>query len=219
MTAPRRSDARRNRAAIMKVVGSSVVHGLRVPSAPRIAHLTGLGQATVYRHFPDRRSLLLAVTEERLDVLRRAAKRGAGDPGAFHALLRAVMVEQVTMRPTVEELRRLPAADRRDWLRRLLDALRGPFALARAAGHLRCHVELDDVAVVLTMLQAAVESAPTPDAARRAIPVLLDGLFNRRGQEGSGETSPAAIGNASRAASTSPASSPSGRASGAVCQA
>ncbi|MFD7660175.1 TetR/AcrR family transcriptional regulator [Actinosynnema sp. NPDC059797] len=177
MTGPRRSDARRNRAAIMAVVADSVRHGLRMPSATRIAQLTGLGQATVYRHFPDRRSLLLAVTHEQLGLLRQAARRDADDPAAFHGLLREVMVHQVLMRPLVEELRGFPVADQRGCARRLLDALRVPFARSRAAGHLRRHVVLDDVAVVLAMLQGAVEATPTPEAARRVIPVLLDGLF------------------------------------------
>ncbi|GAA1310138.1 TetR/AcrR family transcriptional regulator [Saccharothrix xinjiangensis] len=186
MTGPRRSDARRNRAAIMAVVGDSVRHGLRMPSATRIAHLTGLGQATVYRHFPDRRSLLLAVTHEQLGLLRQAARRDADDPAAFHGLLREVMVHQVLMRPLVEELRGFPAADQRGCARRLLDALRVPFARSRAAGHLRRNVVLDDVAVVLAMLQGAVEATPTPEAARRVIPVLLDGLFRAGAGPGAG---------------------------------
>lgn len=186
MTVPRRSDARRNRAAITRAAAEPVLHGLRMPSAPELARLTGLGQATVYRHFPDRRSLALAVAEERLAVLRRAVKREAADPAAFRVLLGEVLVHQASMRPFVEEFRRFPDADRRGCVRRLLDALRGPFARSQAAGLLRRHVVFDDVAVVLAMFQAAVETTPTPEAARRAIPVLLDGLF-RGGDPGPGD--------------------------------
>lgn len=178
MTAPRRVDALRNRAAIVRAAGESVLRGGRMPSLPQVARSVGLGQATVYRHFPDRRSLLLAVTREHLAALHRAAERAADDPAAFRCLLREVLVRQVVMRPLVEELRTLPRSDQRGQLRRLLDALSGPFARALAEGQFRRPMVLDDVAVVFSMFQAAVESAPTPEAARRVIPLLLDGLFH-----------------------------------------
>ncbi|NUT48643.1 MAG: TetR/AcrR family transcriptional regulator [Saccharothrix sp.] len=173
MTIPRRSDALRNRAAIIRAAEQLVVRGV-TPSSARVARLTGLGQATVYRHFPDRRALLLTVARKHLGLLTEAAERNADDPAAFRALLGAVMAYQVSMRPLVDELRRFPEPDQRGHARRLLDALRGPFDRSRAAGHLRHDVELDDVLVVLAMLQAAVDRAPDP---RRVIPVLLDGLF------------------------------------------
>ncbi|WP_447007642.1 TetR/AcrR family transcriptional regulator [Saccharothrix isguenensis] len=173
MIVPRRSDALRNRAAIIRAAEELVARGT-TPSLARVARLTGLGQATVYRHFSDRRTLVLAMAREHLALLAEAAERNAHDPAAFRALLGAVMAYQVSMRPLVDELRRFPEPDQRGHVRRLLDALRGPFARSQAAGHLRHDVVLDDVVVVLTMLQAAVDSTPDP---RRAIPVLLDGLF------------------------------------------
>ncbi|WP_367128871.1 TetR/AcrR family transcriptional regulator [Saccharothrix sp. HUAS TT1] len=173
MTVPRRSDALRNRASIIRAAEELVVRGA-TPSLARVARATGLGQATVYRHFPDRRALLLAVAQEHLGLLAEAAERDADDPAAFRALLAAVMAYQVSMRPLVDELRRFPEPDLRGHVRRLLDALRGPFDRSRAAGLLRHDIVLNDVVVVLAMLQAAVEQSPDP---RRAIPVLLDGLF------------------------------------------
>ncbi|MEU4447600.1 TetR/AcrR family transcriptional regulator [Actinosynnema sp. NPDC050801] len=173
MTVPRRSDALRNRASIIRAAEQLVVRGT-TPSLAQVARLTGLGQATVYRHFSDRRTLLLALAREHLGVLVEAAERNADDPAAFRALLGAVMAYQVSMRPLVDEMRRFPEPDRRGHLRRLLDALRGPFDRSQAAGHLRHDVVLTDVVVVLTMLQAAVDRTPDP---KRAIPVLLNGLF------------------------------------------
>ncbi|WP_053716868.1 TetR/AcrR family transcriptional regulator [Saccharothrix sp. NRRL B-16348] len=173
MTVPRRSDALRNRASIIRAAEELVVGGT-TPSPARIARLTGLGQATVYRHFPDRRTLLLTLARNHLGLLVAAAERNADNPAAFRPLLQAVMAYQVSMRPLVDELRRFPEPDRRGHVRRLLDALRGPFDRSRAAGHLRHGIVLDDVVVVLTMLQAAVERTPDP---HRAIPVLLNGLF------------------------------------------
>ncbi|MDQ2585475.1 TetR/AcrR family transcriptional regulator [Saccharothrix yanglingensis] len=180
LRAPHRSDARRNRAAIMRAAGEQVALGRPMPSLRQLADATGLGQATVYRHFSDRRALLLAVTREQVAVLRRVAERDADDPAAFRALLRGVLVHQVSMRPLVDELRRLPRPDQLGQVRGLLDALRAPFARSQAAGHLKGDVVLDDLPIVFTMLQAAVDSAPDPGTARRAIPVLLDGLFHAR---------------------------------------
>lgn len=149
-----------------------------MPSPQKIARLTGLGLATVYRHFPDRRSLLLAATDEHVALLRQAAKRHADDPGAFGKLLRRVLSYQIEMRPVVDELRRCPRSDRQNHMRKLVAALREPFARSWEAGHLKpSGVELADLPVMLSMFQAAVDSAPDADSARRMLVLVLDGLF------------------------------------------
>ncbi|MGX7828909.1 TetR/AcrR family transcriptional regulator [Actinokineospora sp. 24-640] len=176
MPMPRRSDARRNRAAIIRAAAEVVGRGRPLPSAREIARLTGLGLATVYRHFPDRRGLLLAITEEHMAVLRRAA--GRSDPPELADLLGAVMAYQARMRGVADELRRCPAADQHHHVRMLLDTLREPFARSHAAGHLNANVVLDDIPVVLAMFQTAVDHLQDPRALQRVVMVLLGGLFH-----------------------------------------
>lgn len=184
MPTPRRSDARRNRAAIVRAASEVLaLGGENIASFRRIADLTGLGQATVYRHFPDRHALVAAVTQERMAELRRAVAACGGDPSAFRPLLAEVLRTQAALRPLVDVVRRWPSGEQRRYSDQLLTILSGPFQRARADGHLRAHVTLDHLALAPAMLEAAVTAQADRDAreaaARRAIEVILDGLFRR----------------------------------------
>jgi len=67
---PRRADARRNRELLL--VAAKEVFSERGPDAPldEVARRAGVGSATLYRHFPDRRELLIAVyADEELTAL------------------------------------------------------------------------------------------------------------------------------------------------------
>jgi AcrR family transcriptional regulator len=70
---PMRADARRNRRLLLDAAIELVLQIGGEPSRDAIAHRAGVGIATLYRHFPDRQSLLRAVV---LDVLDRTIARG-----------------------------------------------------------------------------------------------------------------------------------------------
>ncbi|HUR04804.1 MAG TPA: helix-turn-helix domain-containing protein, partial [Nonomuraea sp.] len=67
-----RSDARENRARIIEA-GRAVFTDDRSASLQAVAKAACVGQGTMYRHFPDREALLLAVYEEELAALAAAA--------------------------------------------------------------------------------------------------------------------------------------------------
>jgi AcrR family transcriptional regulator len=79
-TTPLRSDAARNRAAIID--SSRTLFGQRGLDAPldQIARLAGVGNATVYRHFPTRCALVAAVFADTLEDVVEAARRALADP-------------------------------------------------------------------------------------------------------------------------------------------
>jgi AcrR family transcriptional regulator len=56
--APRRSDAQRNRERILEVALTELTRSADTPLS-RIAATAGVGQGTLYRHFPNREALLL----------------------------------------------------------------------------------------------------------------------------------------------------------------
>src|ERR1700733_10026981 len=64
-----RADARRNYEALLSA--ASEMFSSRGPDAPldEIARLAGVGNATLYRHFPTRRDLLVAVCIDDVDAL------------------------------------------------------------------------------------------------------------------------------------------------------
>ncbi|WP_290058227.1 TetR/AcrR family transcriptional regulator [Amycolatopsis solani] len=77
----RRSDARDNQALVL--AAAKEVFAEDGPDAPldRIARRAGVGNATMYRHFPNRRELVVAVYADEVAELRRRADLDAADPG------------------------------------------------------------------------------------------------------------------------------------------
>src|SRR4029453_4503135 len=84
-----RADARRNRDQILLAARDVFIE--RGPDAPRDggARRAGVGNAPLYRRFPDRRSLLRAVV---VDIFRRVGDEArlalAEEPDAFEAVAR-----------------------------------------------------------------------------------------------------------------------------------
>jgi AcrR family transcriptional regulator len=177
---PRRSDARRNRTAILRAADEVLTRGDEPPPLPEIARLAGVGPATVYRHFSDRRTLAVAVMREQLAALQGLVDAYADDPAGFREVLRVVLTSQATMRPLVALLNGLPVRERRRNAGRLVDALREPLRRAQAAGLVRPELEAGDLVTVFAMVEAAVaqvgESPDREEALARAIGVLVDGV-------------------------------------------
>ena len=181
MLIPRRTDALRNRQAILKVADEAFAQGSDVVSLEEIARRAGLGRATVYRHFPDRQALGMAVAAEQLDALRRIVITTREKHCSFRDLLQLVLCSQVSRRPLVHLMRELPERDQRHHANALIAVLATPFRQAQAEGQLRADVLPTDLALVFEMLEAAIEaasrSADPVATAQRLIEVILDGLF------------------------------------------
>ncbi|MEU9129738.1 TetR/AcrR family transcriptional regulator [Kitasatospora sp. NPDC048540] len=84
-----RADATRNRNRIIEAAREAFVeHGAEV-ALDEIARRAGVGNATLYRHFADRRELIHHVTLSVLDrVVEHAERAMAEEPDAFAALVR-----------------------------------------------------------------------------------------------------------------------------------
>lgn len=79
-----RKDALQNRAHILDVAGRAVAEGGVDVSLDAIAKLAGVGSATLYRHFPTRDALLLALLaphHERLDREKAMIEADGGHSG------------------------------------------------------------------------------------------------------------------------------------------
>ena len=179
--APRRKDAQRNREAILDAARELFADCADVPMY-EVAKRAGVGQATLYRNFPDRRDLAAALLIEEMGHTEQLAAEHAGDPDAFFVLLRNV-VETIARLHALGDLAREDAClgsalDSRR--RRLRELLKEPLRAAKAAGTVRCDVTIDDVFLVVLMVRGAIDGADGPAAraaaASRALALLLDGL-------------------------------------------
>jgi AcrR family transcriptional regulator len=147
-----------------------------------VARRAGVGQATLYRNFPDRRNLVAALLQEHTERAEQLAAEHAGDPDAFFVLLRDI-VETMASSHALGEIAREDAClgsalERRR--QRIAELIKEPLRAAKAAGTLRRDLTVDDVFLVVSMIKGAVGRADGPAAqaaaASRALALMQDGL-------------------------------------------
>jgi AcrR family transcriptional regulator len=183
---PLRKDAQRNHDAILDAARELFAESADV-AMYEIARHAGVGQATLYRHFPDRRAVALALFGEQIDRLERLADEHAGDPDAFFVLLRGIVDAQARFHGLVDCLRDSSGekpAEMELFKQRFVVLIRTTLRDAKAAGALRRDVTLEDVFLVVAMVEGALSKADGPSgraaAATRALTLTLDGLTARR---------------------------------------
>jgi AcrR family transcriptional regulator len=181
---PLRTDAARNRTAIVAAAQRAFAEsGLQVPF-DEIARRAGVGEATVHRRFPDRPSLIAAAFGDKMTAYTAAAAEALAEPDpwqGFCGYVRRVCAMQsgdrgfadlltitfAAVNPAVEDLEEQRKSAYRDWVTIVRKA--------KTAGRLRRDFHPDDL-IVLLMANAGVVAATTgtaPDAWRRHIEYLL----------------------------------------------
>ncbi|MCW4385682.1 TetR/AcrR family transcriptional regulator [Salinibacterium sp. SYSU T00001] len=142
--------------------------GLRAPLSA-IARRAGVGQGSLYRHFPDRLALAVAVFDDNVSELERAMPH----PDATLDDLLDRMIAQALTSTALIELIAAHQDDERT--QRLGDRVRGLVARVvereQTAGRIGGHIAVDDVLLAISMLAGEL-SRTLPDAraevARRA---------------------------------------------------
>jgi AcrR family transcriptional regulator len=182
---PLRKDAQRNHDAILDAARELFAESADV-AMYEIARRAGVGQATLYRHFPDRRAVALALFGEQIDRLERLAGEHAGDPDAFFVLLRGIVEAQARFHGLVDCLRDSSGekpAEMELFKQRFVALIKTTLRDAKAAGALRRDATLDDILLVVAMVEGALSKADGPSgraaAAARALALTLDGLTAR----------------------------------------
>jgi AcrR family transcriptional regulator len=180
---PLRQDAERNRRLILETARTMFAgRGLDV-SMDEVAREAGLGVGTVYRRFPTRGALIDALFADRLTAIVAVVEEALRFPRAFDGL-RHFLESMVEMQARDKGLRDVmmsgrPVAPQEDLigtqLRPPLDSL---LARAQEQGDLRPGLTATDVAVLEIAAQSTAEftAAVAPDAWRRYLAVLLDGM-------------------------------------------
>jgi AcrR family transcriptional regulator len=179
-----RSDAARNRSAIVAAAQRAFAEcGLQVPF-DEIARRAGVGEATVHRRFTDRASLIATAFGDKMTAYADAAADALAEPDpweGFCGYVRRVCAMQsgdrgfadlltitfAAANPAIKELENRRSSAYRDW-----------FTLvhkAKAAGRLRQDFHPDDL-ILLLMANAGVvaaTAATAPDAWQRFIEYML----------------------------------------------
>jgi AcrR family transcriptional regulator len=179
-----RSDARRNRERIVEAGRQLFSDSADVPMY-EVARRAGVGQATLYRHFPDRYALIKAITELEFAGLAELAAQQADQPDGVIVLLKDLTRRLAGLRGLVEVIRSealdADRANRHGDLGALFDK---PLVASKAAGRVRADLELDDIVCMIVMIEGAVVDEPDPARRRftgaRAQELLINGLRPRQ---------------------------------------
>lgn len=180
-----RADAERNRIALLAAAREVFSeHGLEA-SLDEIARRAGVGNATLYRRFPTRQDLIAAVFADRKTTQVELAERALANPEPWPAFVEYVtsLCELQADNRGLGEL--LVAVDfdgderlaqlRATAQRRAHEVIKR----AQEAGTLRPDFDLDDLWRLLMANAGLIQRSPDPNAWRRHLGLLMDGLAKR----------------------------------------
>lgn len=174
-----RADGRRNRETLLEA--AKVVFARAGTDAPMedVAKEAGVGRGTLYRHFPTREHLFVAIMKEQVDRLEEQARTLLDEPDAWEALTRWLhlyarsasryrgMSAQVG-NGLVEDASPMAAA-----CAPMKAGFADLFARARAQGVVRDDVNATDV---LALIAALPEPLHTPGDTRTHLDIVLRGI-------------------------------------------
>jgi AcrR family transcriptional regulator len=178
----KRSDARRNQQALLDAAAVVFVRaGVDAPVRD-IAAEAGVGIATIYRHFPTRADLVVAVFRHQLDALATAATTTPAADETPYEALRSWVARFADFLVTKHGLAEALHSDQAgfeslhaEFVDRLLPVLDQLLKASAAAGHTRADIRPYDLMLGIGNLCIGVENYPDYHA-RRMIDLLLAGL-------------------------------------------
>ncbi len=178
-----RADARRNRELLLTAAGEAFAeHGLDVGVA-EIARRAGVGTATLFRRFPTKDDLVLAVVQQRIEQVVEVFESGLQDPdpwcglvGAMSTVTAMQSVDRGFFEAVGEHLHNDPAFG--PLRERVQLAAARLVTRAQEAGVLRRDLAAEDV---LLLLKAAAQAADlagdaVPELHQRYLGIIFDGL-------------------------------------------
>src|SRR5689334_22152820 len=180
---PLRADALRNRERLTEAAAAAFRdEGLDV-AVDEIARRAGVGVATLYRHFPAKTDLVVAVTEAVLEDLGAAAAAALDGPdaGVVARFLDAALRHQCRNRGFLQALAQqdLPETARRRLKRRVTEILEPVVAAGHRSATLHTDVGTDELLVVVRMLGVVV-TARGRRTKEPYLSILLRGLGEDR---------------------------------------
>lgn len=178
-----RADARANRAKLLEA--AETVFKQEGAHAPLqlIAEAAGVGRGTLYRHFPDRTALIIALFAERIDYLTALSAEVADQTHAAEQVLKETLEIQGAT-PGLTQLvmgsASLALDDLASHSNRLETHLEEPIRLARDAGRLYPDVRPRDFLVSWAMFEGVTSTYNEPqynDRIERARNLILRSIL------------------------------------------
>lgn len=180
----KRADAARNRERILNAARAALTEADDVSAVTMhlVAQRAGVGQATMYRHFPTHEDLVLAVYYTDVERLIAAAADLLATHTAPEAMARwlTALADYGRMKRGVSQIvlaaaTRQAVADR--WRPQVLEALQSLLTAGARSGELRSDLDAEDIWPLLGFLW---QQPLPPQRTERLVALVLDGLTTRR---------------------------------------
>src|ERR1700754_2251504 len=175
-----RKDAVRTRRAILDAAHELLQRDPETSHA-EIARVAGVGRASVYRHFPERRDIVVALLGELVGRVEEFAT-AQEEPATMVDLMRAMAREQARSLGLISVMRRDFVPGQPEALNeRVLDLFAEPLATAQREGLVRADLTLEEIPLVLSMVEGALNQVTDPvnrgEASSRALDFVLQGVL------------------------------------------
>jgi AcrR family transcriptional regulator len=181
-SARKRADARRNERALLDAAAAAFVAGGVQAPVRDIAARAGVGMGTIYRHFPTRADLVIAVYRHQVDACADAGPALLASSGTPHAALTRwidLFVDFLVTKHGLAEALRSDSprfqALHAYFLDRLVPVCAGLLDAAAQAGEIRPVTDAFELLFAVGNLCAGAGSDPRYDA-RRMAGLLIAGL-------------------------------------------
>jgi AcrR family transcriptional regulator len=177
-----RADARRNRERVLAAASAAFAEEGFDVGVAEIARRAGVGTGTLFRHFPTKLELEVAVVIERSQGMRDAlaSSLGESDPWQAFVHLMEAAVEMTACDRCMGQAAGVEmfADERLQRLRdEMLEGIETLLERGRAAGVIRRDIAAADIPVLTTAIGSTMERYRSrPDLWRRYLGVVLDGL-------------------------------------------
>lgn len=177
-----RSDVTRHRTALLEAARRIFSDQGAAASLEAIVEAAGLGRATLYRHFPDRATLLMALFDNDMALVRKAAEEAS--KGEALLVIFRTWARIARERPRLTEAWRAIALDHPELQKRQRESaayLRQPLDDAIAAGKVRADLTRLDVIRVMRMLMIAnrYDEIANDEGGERILDLVLNGILKR----------------------------------------
>jgi AcrR family transcriptional regulator len=176
---PQRADAKRNRARILSAASEVIADDGPTASLEKIGRRAQVGAGTLYRHFPTREDLLIAVFTRRIESLcaKAQAAADARPPGdALTHWLHALLAHCLSDRGLADALVALDAKPDIECSTRITSAATQLLEGAQQAGQVRRDATPDDVLRLVIGVALATDDRKQ---AARILELAVDGLRPR----------------------------------------
>jgi len=179
---PLRADARRNREKVLAAARRVFAEQGREAQMDGVARGADVGVGTVYRHFPTKDALLEALTDEVFAEVAAFARQSLDQPDAWEAFVSVLWFggEKTSgdrafaeIMAAAGELSRRTCPGKED----LFVTAGELMQRAKADGRMREDAMIDDIGLLMCGIgSASAMDHPCPDAWRRHLGIVLDGL-------------------------------------------